>query len=110
MTMIRINLLPVRAVKKREAGRQILVLFAVLLAGAAGGNVFWYQQRAAEQSRNQRKIDQTQADIKKLQQVIGDIDNINKRKKEVEEKLKVLNDLRKGRSGPVKLLDALATA
>jgi type IV pilus assembly protein PilN len=108
--MIRINLLPVRAVKKREAGRQILVLFAVLLVAAVGGNAFWYQQRAAEQAKNQQKIKVTQEQIKKLQQVIGDIDNINKRKKEVEEKLRVLGDLRKGRSGPVKLLDALATA
>ncbi len=110
MTMIRINLLPVRAVKKREAGRQILVLFAVLLLGAVGGNAFWYQQRTQVQAQNQQKINITQDQIKKLQQVIGDIDNINKRKKELEEKLRVLNDLRKGRSGPVKLLDALATA
>ena len=36
--MIRINLLPVRAAKKREMGRQILVLFAIVLAGAVVGN------------------------------------------------------------------------
>jgi len=44
--MIRINLLPVRAVKKREMGRQVLVLFAVVLLGAGLGNYFWYADRA----------------------------------------------------------------
>ena len=32
------------------------------------------------------------------------------RKREVEDKLKVLEELRKGRSGPVRMLDALSTA
>src|SRR5262249_55315084 len=41
---------------------------------------------------------------------IGEVNNLNARKKEVEDKLKVLTGLRKSRSGPVRLLDALATA
>src|SRR5437870_12929283 len=45
-----------------------------------------------------------------LQKVIGEVNNINKRRKEVEEKLGVLDKLRKGRTGPVRMLDALSTA
>lgn len=108
--MIRINLLPVRAVKKREFGRQLLVLYAVILAGAVIGNYMWYASRASAADDAQIRIDQTKKRIAELEKVIGEVNNINKRKKEVEDKLKVLNDLRKGRSGPVRLLDALATA
>jgi hypothetical protein len=36
--MIRINLLPVRAAKKREFGRQQLILFGLILFGAVLGN------------------------------------------------------------------------
>ena len=36
--MIRINLLPVRQVKKREMGRQILILAAVVVAAGLIGN------------------------------------------------------------------------
>jgi len=106
--MIRINLLPTRGVKKREAGRQVLVLFAAILVGGLVANFIWYNSRASLEAANAQKIAQTQAAIKKLEAVIGEVNDINKRKKEVEEKLKVLDGLKKGRSGPVKLMDALA--
>ena len=109
-TMIRINLLPVRAVKKREMGRQILVLFAAVAVLALVSNYLWYSARDDERTRNAQKIADTQARIAELEKVIGEVNNINKRKKEVQEKLKVLDDLRKGRAGPVRMLDALATA
>jgi type IV pilus assembly protein PilN len=91
--MIRINLLPVRAVKKREMGRQVLVLFALVLIGAGVGNYFWYADRDAELTRHRQGIDQTRAKIAEL-----------------EKKLAVLDSLRKGRNGPVRMLDALASA
>ena len=109
-TMIRINLLPVRAVKKREAGRQILVLFAAVVLLALVGNYMWYSGRDDERTKNAERIAQTESRISELEKVIGEVNNINKRKKEVQEKLKVLDDLRKGRAGPVRLLDALAIA
>jgi type IV pilus assembly protein PilN len=108
--MIRINLLPVRAVKKREMGRQILALFALVLLGAGVGNYYWYAGRAEERDRNQAGIAQTRAKITELEKVIGEVKNINERKTDVEKKLAVLSDLRKGRNGPVRMLDALATA
>jgi type IV pilus assembly protein PilN len=108
--MVRINLLPVRAVKKREMSRQILILFAVILVGIGVGNYLWYDSRDSEMRRNQVQLVATQAEITKLEKIIGEVNNISKRKKDVEEKLKVLDQLRKGRSGPVRVLDALATA
>jgi type IV pilus assembly protein PilN len=108
--MIRINLLPTRQVKKREAGKQIIALFAVVVIAALVGNYFWYDSRDQEMARNQERINQTKKRIADLEKVIGEVNNINKRKKEVEDKLKILDDLRKGRSGPVRMMDALATA
>lgn len=108
--MIRINLLPVRAVKKREMGRQILVLGAGVLALAVVLNSVWYLDRNSTSNRNQEKIAATKGRIAELEKVIGEVNNINKRKREVEEKLKVLDELRRGRSGPVRMLDALSTA
>jgi type IV pilus assembly protein PilN len=108
--MIRINLLPVRAVKKREMGRQVLVLFAVLLVGASLGNYLWYSNRANELTNQRRAVAQTRAKIAELEKVIGEVANINARKAEVEKKLAVLDSLRKGRNGPVRMLDALASA
>lgn len=108
--MIRINLLPVRAVKKREANRQILVVFAGILFIAAVLNFVWYTSRASEASRNAARISATKAKVAELEKVIGEVNNINLRKAEVERKLGVLDTLRKGRSGPVRMLDAFSTA
>ncbi|HYX91643.1 MAG TPA: PilN domain-containing protein [Myxococcaceae bacterium] len=108
--MIKINLLPVRQVKKREAGKQILLLYAVLLLGALVGNWYWWSSRDSAREELVKKVRATDAKIKELERIIGEVNNINRRKKELEEKLAVLNELRKGRSGPVKILDALAEA
>jgi type IV pilus assembly protein PilN len=108
--MIRINLLPVRAVKKREMNQQVLVILgAVLLLGVVG-NYFWYANRDGLYQENAKALAKTRARIADLEKVIGEVTNINTRKAEVEKKLAVLDELRKGRSGPVRLLDALATA
>jgi type IV pilus assembly protein PilN len=108
--MIRINLLPVRVAKKREMGKQILVLFAIVLVGAIVGNAMWYKGRKDEFDQNANSIRQVQAKIAELKKVIGEVDKINDRKAEVEKKLGVLDNLRKGRTGPVKMLDAMASS
>lgn len=108
--MIRINLLPVRVAKKREMGKQILVLFAAVIVAAGVGNYMWYADRDSEFQANANGIRQVQTKIEELKKVIGEVDKINERKAEVEKKLGVLDGLRKGRSGPVKMMDALAGA
>lgn len=108
--MIRINLLPVRAVKKREMGRQILGLLAFALLAAMGGNYFWYSSRDGEASRNAAVLSELKTKIADREKIIGEVSTINTRKAEVEKKLAVLDGLRKGRSGPVRMMDALASA
>ncbi|WP_141593737.1 PilN domain-containing protein [Myxococcus sp. AB056] len=108
--MIRINLLPVRAVKKREMGRQVLVLFAVVLIGAGVANYLWYDNRESELVAHQQGVAAAKAKIVELEKIIGEVKNINTRKAEVEKKLAVLDSLRKGRKGPVRMMDALASA
>ncbi len=108
--MIRINLLPVRVAKKREMGKQILVLFAAFIVAALVGNFMWYSDRNAEFKSNAAGIASVKNKITELEKVIGEVSKINDRKLEVEKKLGVLDNLRKGRSGPVKMMDALASS
>ena len=108
--MIRINLLPVRVAKKREMGKQILILFAAFIVAAGVGNYMWYADRKAEFDSNAAGIAGVKNKIAELEKVIGEVSKINDRKAEVEKKLGVLDNLRKGRSGPVKMMDALASA
>lgn len=108
--MIRINLLPTRQVKKREAGRQFIVVLVGVVIIALLGNGSWYFSLDSDRAKLQRRLDETNQRIAQLEKVIGEVNNLNKRKKEVEDKLKVLDDLRTRRGGPVKLLDALTLA
>ena len=107
--MIRINLLPVRAAKKREFGRQQIVLFVLLLILAGIGNVLWHSRVDSELTAVNRQISSTKAEIAQLEKTIGEVKSIKEDKKALEDKLKILDTLKKGRTGPVKVLDELAT-
>jgi type IV pilus assembly protein PilN len=108
--LIRINLLPVRQAAKRKDSAQILILGVLVVLGAGIGNYIWLSTTQDKSAKVEAQIADTQRRITELEKVIGEVNNINKRKKELEDKLKILNELRKGRSGPVRMLDAMATA
>ena len=108
--MIRINLLPVKKSQSSVKGRNFLVAAAAALLVTGGANFAWYDMEASETSALAEQISSTERKVEELKKVIGEVENINKRKKDLEDKLKVLAELRKGRSGPVRFLDALATA
>src|SRR3977135_1373095 len=107
--MIHINLLPVRAAKKREFGRQQLVLFVLLLVLAGIGNYFVYNRFESELRSLDKQIDTTRKEIAQLEKPIGEVKSIKEDKKALEDKLRILDTLKKGRTGPVKVLDELSS-
>jgi type IV pilus assembly protein PilN len=107
--MIRINLIPVRQVKKREAGRQQLVLLGGVLIAVVAGNYYWVGQVQEQLDKRKAQVVKLQNDIAQLEKVIGEVNSITKEKKALEDKLKVLDTLKKRRAGPVKVMDAMAT-
>ena len=108
--MIRINLLPVRAVKKREMGQKQLVLFGLVFVIVGIGNYYWYSETAKQEERLRLDVQRTEKEIADLNRIIGEVQNYEKENKALEEKLKVLDTLKRGRIGPVKMLDAMATS
>jgi type IV pilus assembly protein PilN len=107
--MIRINLLPVRASKKREFGRQQLVFVALILILVGIGNWYWYNKVDGELSAMDQQISRTRSEIAQLEKTIGEVKSIKEDKKALEDKLKILDTLKKGRSGPVRVMDDLAS-
>ena len=107
--MIRINLLPVRVSKKKVAGRQKLLLSALLVGLAFIGCYFWSASRASELAAKQDKLRRTRDEIAQLERIIGEVKNIKAQQAELKDKLAVLDKLRAGRQGPVRMLDELAT-
>ncbi len=107
--MIRINLLPTRQAKKKDIGLKQLTLLGLLVVIALMGNYFWNTSVQETLDGKRGQVSKLQADIAQLDRIIGEVEQIAKQKEALEKKLKVLDDLRKGRSGPVKMLDNLAT-
>ncbi len=107
--MIRINLLPVRVSRKKAAGKQQVVLFAVLVVGGYVGNFLWAQTRAADLKTRQAKVAKTRDEIAQLDRIIGEVKNIKDQQAALREKLDILAELKAGRTGPVRVMDALAT-
>lgn len=107
--MIRINLLPVKAARKREFGKQQLILLGLAIVIGLLANFFWWQKVNGELTAIQGRIAATKQDIAQLEKTIGEVKSITKEKNALEDKLKVLDNLKKGRTGPVKVLDELAS-
>ncbi len=106
--MVRINLLPVRVSKKKEAGKQQLVLFAVLLVLGVVTNYVWAAARASALATREAAVARTKAEIAQLDRIIGEVKNIKDQQAALREKLEILAQLKAARTGPVRLLDELA--
>lgn len=107
--MIRINLLPVRVSKKKEAGKNQLILFALLVVAVLIGNYWWNASRAADLAAAEAKVKRTRAEIGQLEKIIGEVKNIKEQQAAVKDKLAVLDRLKAGRQGPVKMLEELSS-
>jgi type IV pilus assembly protein PilN len=107
--MIRINLLPVRAARKKEAGKQQLMLLGAALAFVLICNFWWGHSRRSALEASQAKLARTKAEIAQLEKIIGEVKNIRDQQNALKEKLAVLDKLKAGRQGPVRMLDELAT-
>jgi type IV pilus assembly protein PilN len=106
--MIRINLLAVRVSKKKVAGRQQILLLALIVVLAIIANWVWASSRAGELATRENKLKRTKDEIAQLDRIIGEVKDIKAQQAALKEKLDTLEKLKAGRSGPVKMLDQLA--
>jgi type IV pilus assembly protein PilN len=107
--MVRINLLPVRVSKKKEAGKQQLLLFAVVLLLGLVLNWMFHESRASALGDVEKRVTKMKGDIATLDKIIGQVKEITTQQEQLKKKLDTLDKLKAGRSGPVRMLDELST-
>ncbi len=107
--MIRINLLPVRVAKKKEAGKNQLILIALLVVAVLIGNYWWSASRSSDLAAREAKVKRTRVEIAQLEKIIGEVKDIKAQQAAVKDKLAVLDKLKAGRQGPVKMLEELSS-
>jgi type IV pilus assembly protein PilN len=108
--MIRINLLPVRATKKKETAKQMLFVFVVSLVALLVLAAAVYSMELVKIKTAKDDIETSNKEIQRLKSVIGEIDNIKKLHDEVKKKLDVLTRLRQEKTGPATRLIKLSEA
>lgn len=106
--MIRINLLPVKDKIRKQAGMVQLWLMAAVLVIASASFVGVNVKYANDNSKARDRNSQMKAEIKRLEDLIGEVNELEKDRKRLQTQLDVINTLEKGKTGPVKMLDALA--
>jgi type IV pilus assembly protein PilN len=98
--MIRINLLPYRASKKKETATQQLTIMGVILIIALAVVGAAYAITIGKISTTKAEITRSEAELANLKKKIGEIDNLKKLQAEVQKKLDTLSQLRKEKTGP----------
>ena len=107
--MIRINLLPVREARRKNEARQQLVMLgasiigAILLCGVA------HHLMRGRISDTQARVRALEAQLAQYKPQQEQVDAFKAKKAEIEQKLQVIERLERSRSGPVHILDELAS-
>lgn len=108
--MIRINLLPVREIEAR-AGRKYEALVGGVclgLAFIAAAGVYGYQ--TWQLSSLEADLTELQNDVQRLSPAVKEVAELQKSVSALKEKNKVIGDLNKRRTGPVKIMEDLSAA
>lgn len=106
--MIKINLLPVRAAKKKESAVQQITIFCVSLLLVAAVVMCLYLVKRVQVSSAQDDIASANARIAELKKKIGKLEELKTLKDQVKKKLDVLVQLRKNKTGPAERLATLS--
>ncbi len=106
--MIRINLLPIRAARKKETAIQQFALAGVVIVVIALIVTSLYVVKRIQVSAAQDDITTANNKIKELKTKIGKLEELKTLKDQVKKKLEVLSQLRKNKTGPAQRLSSLS--
>jgi type IV pilus assembly protein PilN len=107
--MLEINLLPVReARRKADLRQQVMQLVLALIVTCAGIGLA-HSKITDQREMAQKRIRQMEDDIERFQPQIEQVAVFKKKKSQLEKKIDVIDGLDQARSGPVRLLDELAS-
>lgn len=106
--MIRINLLPIRAEKKRESLRQQAILAGAVLLALGAGIFLVHFSLGTQIDGLQQRITTRRGEIARLKKVIGEVQEFKKKKRDLEEKIEIIARLEERQRGPVRVLYELA--
>ena len=107
--MIRINLLPVREERRKAGLRNLAFVMVAALVGSVAIAAAFHWKTTSDLEKAQRTMTATQQEIERFGPQVEQVEAYRSTKAEIEKKLEVIEQLGDARSGPVHVLDELAT-
>lgn len=108
--MIRINLLPVRALKKKESTRQMISILALSLGCVILVILFFHFHLSSQISNVESQISVYSEEIKRLKVDTKDVNKFKAEKEDLQRRLNIIYTLQRAKTGPVRVLDNLASS
>lgn len=114
--MIRINLLAAerRAVKAAtpgvQAGQKMMVIGSLVLVLTAVGVGWRYWALGQQQAEVVREIESARREEARLQEILKQVQEVEGRRKMLESRVALINELRKGQTAPVHMIDQVSRA
>jgi len=108
--MIRINLLPVRAIKKKESTRQMFSVLFLSIGLLIVLIVFFHLSQLREISALDAQNAAYNEEIKRLRLDIKDVNKFKAERDDYQRRLNKIHDLQRAKIGPVRVLDELSMA
>jgi type IV pilus assembly protein PilN len=106
--MIRINLLPVRELKKQASLRRQLYIFgAVIGAVLTGISIVWMMDMQAIAQLDEQKAE-LRAELERLKPIVDEVNSLERREKLLTAHIDTIQRLRSNQRGPVRVLDELS--
>ncbi len=105
--MIRINLLPIREERRRESARQYISICVLSMALLLVFIALVHIRMGRKIDSLNSEIKTTQEEVNRLTAIVGDVKRYEKRKKELQEKIRIIEMLNSKKTGPVRMLDGL---
>jgi type IV pilus assembly protein PilN len=106
--MIRINLLPVREVRRRLAARRQLQLGLVLIVASIAGGAWFYTVQRQELAERRNELGRLSAELQALDKIIKEVQQFQEKKSVLEKKVEVIGGLKKSQRRPARLLDEVS--
>lgn len=113
--MIRINLLTVEREQprtKRRAGlgaaQKITIAASVIVVATALGIVWWFWALRQQSARLDQDIADAEAETRRLRSVLTQVQKFEARRAQLQQRVTLIEELRKGQNGPVHMLDSIS--
>jgi type IV pilus assembly protein PilN len=106
--MMEINLLPHREARRAADLRETIALLVLGLIVITGGIFFTHKSVKSDLAMAQANVAQLEADIERYKPQQELVNKFKKRKKQLTNKLDIIDSLERARNGPVRILDELS--